>query len=39
MSQEEITKRARATTFDIWKPTIELNGFTFELKINQTDRK
>lgn len=35
MSKEEIAKRTRATTFDIWKPTIELQGFVFELKKEQ----
>jgi methionyl-tRNA formyltransferase len=32
MSKEEIKKRIRATTFDVWKPTVELQGFVFELK-------
>lgn len=32
MSQEEMAKRIRATTFKSWKPTLELNGFTFEYK-------
>ena len=32
MSEEEIAKRIRATTFGVWKPTIELKGFVFELK-------
>lgn len=37
MSKEEITKRAIATTFDIWKPTIKLHGFVFELKTDKDD--
>lgn len=32
MSREEISKRIRATSFGKWKPTIELQDFTFELK-------
>lgn len=32
MTKDEITKRIRATTFDSWKPTIEIHGFVFELK-------
>lgn len=32
MNKEEIAKRIRATTFTLWKPTVELQGFTFELK-------
>jgi methionyl-tRNA formyltransferase len=32
MSEEEIINRVRATIFDVWKPTIELHGFVFELK-------
>jgi hypothetical protein len=32
MSKEEIARRIRATWFGPWKPTIELHGFTFELK-------
>lgn len=35
MSKEEIAKRIRATTFDVWKPTVELQGFIFELKKEQ----
>lgn len=35
MSKEEIAKRIRATTFGVWKPAIELQGFVFELKIEQ----
>lgn len=33
MSKEEIIKRIRATSFDTWKPFIELHGLTFELKM------
>lgn len=32
MSKEEIVKRTRATNFGVWKPTVELQGFVFELK-------
>jgi len=32
MSKEEISRRVKATTFDKWKPTVELHGFVFELK-------
>lgn len=32
MSKDEIAKRIRATSYDIWQPTVEFNGFTFELK-------
>lgn len=32
MSKEEIAKRIRATSFGNWKPTVEIQGFTFELK-------
>ncbi|MBT9315653.1 formyltransferase family protein [Leptothoe spongobia] len=32
MPKEEISKRVRATNFGIWKPTLEIQGFTFELK-------
>jgi methionyl-tRNA formyltransferase len=35
MTKEEIAKRIRATTFGMWKPTIELQGFVFELKTEQ----
>jgi methionyl-tRNA formyltransferase len=35
MSQEEIAERIRATTFGVWKPAIELQGFVFELKTEQ----
>jgi methionyl-tRNA formyltransferase len=31
MSAEEIAKRVRATNYGIWKPTLELQGFIFEL--------
>jgi len=33
MPKEEIEKRIRATSYGIWQPTLELNGFTFELKL------
>lgn len=32
MSQEEIRKRAKATTFGDWAPTMEVNGFVFKLQ-------
>lgn len=32
MGREEIARRIRAATFGPWKPTLELQGFTFELK-------
>lgn len=32
MSRAEIAKRIRAANFSVWKPFIELQGFTFELK-------
>ncbi|HEX5724360.1 MAG TPA: formyltransferase family protein [Longimicrobiaceae bacterium] len=32
MGKEEITRRIRATTFGIWKPSVELGEFVFELK-------
>jgi methionyl-tRNA formyltransferase len=32
MSAEEIDKRVRATNFGEWKPTVNLNGFVFELQ-------
>jgi methionyl-tRNA formyltransferase len=35
MTKEEIAKRIRATTFGVWKPAIELQGFVFELKTEQ----
>lgn len=35
MAREEIAKRIRATTFGVWKPTVELQGFVFELKSEQ----
>lgn len=37
MSKEEIVKRIRAATFGVWKPTVELQGFVFELKTEQDD--
>ncbi len=33
MSAEEIARRVRATSFGPWKPSIELHGFVFELKV------
>jgi len=35
MSKEEIAKKIRAMTFDLWKPTVEIQGFVFELKTDQ----
>jgi len=32
MSKDEMAKRIRATSYDTWQPTVELNGFTFEFK-------
>lgn len=32
MSPEEIARRVRSTSFGAWQPTLELAGFTFELK-------
>lgn len=32
MSQEEVAKRVRATSFGVWQPTVEVGGFVFELK-------
>lgn len=32
MSREEIAKRIRAISFDSWKPTIQVEGFVFELR-------
>lgn len=32
MTREEIEKRIKATSFEGWKPTIELQGFLFEYK-------
>lgn len=37
MSKEEIAKRIRATTFDVWRPCVELGGFVFELKKEHDD--
>lgn len=34
MPMAEVAKRIRATKFGDWKPTIEFQGFTFELKTN-----
>ncbi len=31
MSQEEVAKRVRATSFGVWQPVIELHGYVFEL--------
>ncbi len=33
MPKSEIQKRIRATSYGEWQPTIELNGFIFELKV------
>ncbi|MBN1866965.1 hypothetical protein JW916_06700 [Candidatus Sumerlaeota bacterium] len=33
MSREEIERRIRATTFDKWRPFTQIEGFTFEIKI------
>jgi methionyl-tRNA formyltransferase len=38
MSEEEITKRIRATTFKHWKPYIMLGKHTFELKTDEEKR-
>jgi methionyl-tRNA formyltransferase len=38
MSKEEIAKRIRATSFDRWQPTIEVQGFLFEFKAGQRQR-
>lgn len=35
MSKEEIARRVKATTIGIWKPTVEVQGFVFELKTGQ----
>ncbi|OGA53783.1 MAG: hypothetical protein A3G24_06620 [Betaproteobacteria bacterium RIFCSPLOWO2_12_FULL_62_13] len=35
MSKEEVARRVRATTVGVWKPTVELQGFVFELKAGQ----
>jgi methionyl-tRNA formyltransferase len=35
MTKEEIAKRIRAMTCHVWKPSIELHGFAFELKAEQ----
>jgi len=32
MSEEEIIKRIRATTFGQWKPIVKIKDFTFELQ-------
>jgi methionyl-tRNA formyltransferase len=32
MSRDEIARRVRATTFGEWRPVVELQGYTFELK-------
>ncbi|HEX7026501.1 MAG TPA: formyltransferase family protein [Gammaproteobacteria bacterium] len=37
MSKEEVTKRVRATTVGVWKPTVEVQGFVFELKTEAGD--
>lgn len=35
MSEEEVRKRVRATNFGVWKPSINLYGYVFELKTDQ----
>lgn len=35
MSKDEMSKRIRATAFENWLPTIEIQGFTFELKMKK----
>lgn len=37
MSEDEVARRVRATAFGKWKPTVELQGFVFELKPGQDD--
>jgi methionyl-tRNA formyltransferase len=32
MSKEEVARRVKATQIGVWKPTVELQGFVFELK-------
>ncbi|MEO1974010.1 MAG: hypothetical protein ABGX07_20770, partial [Pirellulaceae bacterium] len=32
MSREEIARRSRAVSFGPWQPTVELHGFSFQLK-------
>lgn len=32
MTSDEVRRRVRATTFGRWKPTVEVAGYTFELK-------
>ena len=36
MSDAEIARRVRATTYGSWKPTVELGGFTFELRVPES---
>ena len=35
MTKEEIAKRVRATSFGVYQPTIEIEGFVFQLKPEQ----
>lgn len=35
MSQEEISKRVRATSFNSWKPTVIIGDYVFELRNNK----
>lgn len=37
MSKEEVSRRIRATNYGVWKPVIEVQGFTFELKAEQNN--
>ena len=37
MNKEEVEKRVRATNMGIWKPTVELHGFVFELRPQHGD--
>jgi len=40
MSKEEVAKRVRATSFGVWQPTVDLQGFIFELQPNSdADRR
>jgi methionyl-tRNA formyltransferase len=39
MSREEIAARVRATTFGSWRPTVEIEGFVFELKTSKIEQK
>jgi len=35
MTREEIARRVRATAYGIWNPVIELDGFVFQLKMEE----